>query len=173
MNGEKERGFTVIEFVVVVAIVSINAAVATPALLRAQMAGNEASAIGSLKLTTSAQVAYSAACGNGGYAATYVVLGTPPPGGESGFVPGDLGAAVAPQKGGYNFTLGPGAGALAGPYDCNGTGTITTYYAAGVPMTAGTTGTRSFAVSHRNVIWQLPGGTAPKEPFGAPATPIQ
>ena len=56
MNGEKERGFTVIEFVVVVAIVSINAAVATPALLRAQMAGNEASAIGSLKLTTSAQV---------------------------------------------------------------------------------------------------------------------
>jgi len=40
-------------------------------------------------------------------------------------------------------------------------------------MTMGTTGTRSFAVNVGNAIWQLTGGAAPGEPFGAPATPIQ
>ena len=171
MTGTKDQGFTLIEMLLVVAVISINAAIAVPGLLHSQTNANETSAIMSLKLTTSAQVAYSASCGNGGYAASFVVLGTPPPGGH-GFVPADLGSVAAPQKSGYNFTLGAGAGAMAGPTDCNGTGTITTYFATGVPMD-GTTGTRSFAVNQRNTIWQLAGGVAPKEPFGAPAVPVQ
>lgn len=173
MAPTSERGFTLIELLIVVAIISIIAAFAVPGLLRTKMTGNEASALVSLKATNSAQVSYSTVCGAGGYAAAYPQLYAPPGGAGSGFISADLGQSVTPQKSGYNFALAAGAGSSAGPNDCNGTATSTTYYATAVPFTFGTSGGRSFATNQENSVWQVFAAAAPTEPFGAPATTVQ
>jgi len=82
--------------------------------------------------------------------------------------------SLTPQKVGYNFVMTAGAGSAIGPIDCNGTQTVTAFYATATPMTLGTTGTRSFAVNQpwtptSGAIWQIAGSTAPTEPFGSPA----
>jgi prepilin-type N-terminal cleavage/methylation domain-containing protein len=167
MTGRSDRGFTLIELLIVLTIICIVAAIAVPGLLRARMTSNETSAIASLKVTTSSQVAYSASCGQGGYAANYSVLGTPPNGTNDAFISQDLGDSnnQPPIKSGYNFNLQADLGSLAGPNDCNGTPTITAWYASGEPQTLGTSGTRSFAVNSGNAIWQNQTGTAPATPF--------
>ena len=95
MKLRKSDGFTLIELMIVVAIIAIIAAIAIPNLLRSRMQSNEASAIGNLRTIVGAQVAYHAA--NFQYTADFADLTDPDP----SFLDGDW----AQAKSGYNFVL--------------------------------------------------------------------
>ncbi|HET7207472.1 MAG TPA: prepilin-type N-terminal cleavage/methylation domain-containing protein, partial [Terriglobales bacterium] len=58
----KQKGFSLIELLIVVAIILIIAAIAIPNLLRAKMSANEASAVGSIRTLVTAELSYAQAC---------------------------------------------------------------------------------------------------------------
>jgi prepilin-type N-terminal cleavage/methylation domain-containing protein len=73
----KQKGFSLIELLIVVAIILIIAAIAIPNLLRSRIAANEASAVGSLRTINTAEVTYSATYPANGFASTLTELGSP------------------------------------------------------------------------------------------------
>jgi prepilin-type N-terminal cleavage/methylation domain-containing protein len=153
-----QKGFSLIELLIVVAIILIIAAIAIPNLLRSRMAANEASAVGSLRTLNTACVTYSSTYGIG-FPAALANLG-PAAGGAATQTTADLIDSVLASgvKTGYTFTYAAGA-----PTN----GVIPTYTINADPQVPNQTGTRFFFTDQSGVIRQNVGGAA-----SATSTPI-
>ena len=144
----KQKGFSLIELLIVVAIILIIAAIAIPNLLRSRMAANEASAVGSVRTINTAEVTYSSAYPDVGFATaisnlagdTSTCSGATPSATSSSacLIDNVLGAGT---KSGYTFAA-PGAG---GP-------PATTYSVNANPVSRGQSGQRSFYSDQTGVI---------------------
>ena len=145
----KQKGFSLIELLIVVAIILIIAAIAIPNLLRSKMAANEASAVGSLRTINTSSVAFSTTYGNYPH-----ILGDLGPSTSPTSTAADLIDSVLATgtKSGYSFTY------TAGASDANGN--ILAYTITAAPVTLGTTGQRGFYTDQSVVIRGDATGTA-------------
>jgi prepilin-type N-terminal cleavage/methylation domain-containing protein len=131
---KNQKGFSLVELLVVVIIIAIIAAIAIPNLLASRRAANEASAISSLRTVHSAEATYQATLGQNVDYAVLTDLAT------NNLIDTVLGGASG-TKSGYTFASTVGAAGTS------------VYCATAVPTTPGTTGVRSFAVSAPGVIY--------------------
>ena len=149
----KEKGFSLIELLIVVAIILIIAAIAIPNLLRARIAANEASAVASLRTIHTAVVTYFATYADG-YPPGLANLGQPPLGGNPSCARADLIdnllAAAPNQKSGYTFIYAGATAVLNPPPGCAAGWNAYTINAN--PIAPGTTGQRYFFVDNTGVI---------------------
>ena len=147
------RGFSLIELLIVVAIILIIAAIAIPNLLRSRIAANQASAVGSLRSINTCEVTYASTY-NTGYSSTLVALGPPAGGGNpTASAAGLLDSVLAAgTKSGYSFTYTAGT--------ADGSGRINDYSATANPITTGTTGQNYYYTDQSAVIRQNTSATA-------------
>jgi len=139
------RGFSLIELLIVVAIILIIAAIAIPNLLRSRIAANQASCVGSLRTLNTAEVTYTSTY-NLGYTATLLDMGPPAAGSQPTSTAAGLIDSVlaAGEKSGYTIAYTPGT--------ADASGRINDYGITGVPVSVGSTGQNYYFTDETNVI---------------------
>lgn len=151
----KAQGFSLIELLIVVAILLVLAAIAIPGLLGSKIAANEAAAVSSLRSLNTAQNTYAVAYSDVGFADTLAKLG--PPAGEdpptadaAGLIDGVLGCPSQPcTKSGYQFAIVNVQGMPVHSYELTA-----------VPQMVRQTGNRGFCSSAKSeLLFDVAGGT--------------
>lgn len=128
MYIKNKKGFTLVEIMIVVAIIALLAAIAIPNLLRTRIQANESAAIGALKTIATAEITYNSA--NAAYVALATLDDDTPP-----YIDSTLAGGT---KTGYNFAT---SDISANAFHCSA-----------VPTTASVSGVRSFCVAEDGVI---------------------
>jgi type IV pilus assembly protein PilA len=148
----KQKGFSLIELLIVVAIILIIAAIAIPNLMRSKMAANEAAAAANLRTINTAEVTYYSAYGDVGYTKDLASLAgtcttaTPPSATAACLIDDTLAAATdsAHAKSGYIISFKPG--------DAASGATVQTSYTINSDPQSASTGTRHFFTDQTAVI---------------------
>jgi prepilin-type N-terminal cleavage/methylation domain-containing protein len=139
------KGFSLIELLIVVAIILIIAAIAIPNLLRSRIAANQASAVGSLRTINTAEITYSSTF-NIGFSGGFTNLGPSASGTATSTGAGLIDSVLAQgTKSGYSFTYSAGAVDSAGHID--------NYSVTAVPINS-STGTNYYYTDQSGVIRQ-------------------
>jgi type IV pilus assembly protein PilA len=154
MNRRTRRGFSLIELLIVIAIILIIITIAVPKLSHAKMFAQETAAIQAIKTIHTGQVQYSSQYGR--FAASLPELGPPTTGATSAAAADVIGSDLsAGEKQGYKFTMTSNAGG---------------YQIIAVPVTYGVTGSRTFYSDQTMVIHENNGpepATATSKELGA------